>query len=163
VSEVFSFTREAVEEAWKMKTLQFVLLIILAVKTLSSPSGAPDLQAVCDNLTPGHGVAGQEDPSPFSLVISQTTAKGGETIRVEIQSSDGRTFRGFYIQARTNAAEFQMIGEFLEDESEASPFNFRSCGTGVNNAVTHANKDDKSSISFNWRAPENFVGTFSFQ
>lgn len=152
------------EEARKMKALRIFLFVSLTAKlAMSSPSGAPATQAVCDSLTPGHEVDSQQGPSPFSLVISPTTVKGGDIIKVEIQSSDGRTFRGFYIQARTTEAEFQVLGEFLEDENETTPFNFRSCGGRANNAVTHFSRDDKSSIRFSWKAPQNFVGTMNFQ
>jgi Reeler domain len=147
-----------------MKTLWlFLFFLSLAVSSTCSPNGAPATQAICDSLTPGHGVDSQAGPSPFSLVISPTSVKGGETVKVEIQSSDSRTFRGFYIQARTTEEQFQVIGEFLEDDSEENPFNFRSCGSGTNNAVTHASRVDKTSISFTWKAPQNFIGTFKFQ
>jgi Reeler domain len=146
-----------------MESLHILLHLALISSTFCSPNGAPATQAVCDSLTPGHGFESQKDPSPFSLIISSNSVKGGETIKIVIQSSESKTFRGFYVQARTTGQQYQFIGEFLEDESGENPFNFRSCGSGTNNAVTHANREDKTSISFHWKAPQNFVGEVNFQ
>lgn len=146
-----------------MKLLSALIVISFAVtKCLASPNGAPP--AACESMTPGHGFEAQTTISPYQLRTQQKAVKGGETVTVEIISTvAGRSFKGFLLQARTEGDDYEIVGEFLENEDEPMPFNFRNCSTGIRNAVTHSNNDPKDRISFIWRAPENFEGPVRFR
>lgn len=146
-----------------MKILSALIVISFSVtKCYASPSGAPP--AACDSMTPGHGFDPQTTISPYQLSVSQRSVKGGETVTVEIFSTvSGESFKGFLLQARTEGDDYEIVGEFLENEDEATPFNFRNCSTGIRNAVTHANNNPKDRMSFIWRAPENFEGPVRFR
>lgn len=150
------------EYCFNMKLL--ILILSFAINCLASPNGAPALQSVCDDLTPNHGVAAQESVGPYSLIVaSPSKIKGGETIRIEIQAATGKSFKGFFLLTRTNEAEFRVLGEFLADEDEATPFNFRDCSGHTRNAVTHFNNELKEKISLKWKAPLNFEGSIHFR
>lgn len=145
-----------------MKLFSALIVISLAVaKCLTSPNGAP--AEACESMTPGHGVEAQTTISPYQLRVLQKTAKGGETVNVEIFSTNGDSFKGFLLQARTEGDDYEIVGEFLENEDEATPFSFRNCSTGIRNAVTHFNNSPKEKMSFIWRAPENFEGPVRFR
>lgn len=146
-----------------MKLLLALIVISFAVaKCLATPNGAPP--AACESMTPSHGFEAQTTISPYQLRTMQKTVKGGETITVEIFSTVvGESFKGFLLQARTESVDYEIVGEFLENEDEATPFSFRNCSTGIRNAVTHSNNDPKDRISFIWRAPENFEGPVRFR
>lgn len=146
-----------------MKTLPTLIVISFVVaKCLASPNGAPP--AACDHMTPGHGVEAQDTISPYHLSVSERNVKGGETITVDIFSTvAGERFKGFLLQARTEGDDYEIIGEFLENEDEATPFSFRNCSTGLRNAVTHSENSLKDRISLIWRAPENFEGPVRFR
>lgn len=146
-----------------MKSIIILILVTLAVGTLGHGAGAPATQAVCESLAPDHGVGAQQGPSPFSIVASHNTARPGETIKITLTTSGGRSFRGFYVQARSIGADFQVLGQFESYASENSPFHFRNCREGVNNSVTHANNQNKQNMSFLWRVPANFRGQMRFQ
>lgn len=146
-----------------MKILLALIVISFgATICLASPNGAPP--AACDNMTPGHGVEAQTTISPYQLRVLQRSVKGGETVTVEIFSTvAGESFKGFLLQARTEGDDYEVVGEFLENEDEATPFSFRNCSTGIRNAVTHSNNNAKDQMSFIWRAPENFEGPVRFR
>lgn len=141
--------------------LIFLLLLIFAVSCMSFPTGAPASQSVCDSMTPNHaGALPQESASPYQLVVSSNSIKSGEILTVEIQANDERSFKGFLLMARTNTEN--IVGEFMQDENELLPFNFRDCSGENHNAVTHSNNDLKNKISFKWRAPEISDGIVHF-
>lgn len=139
----------------------FLLFVALARSCFSYPSGAP--LTTCESLTPIHNVSSQESDFPYNLKVSSSEVKGGESVLVELQAEGDLTFKGFLIQARSEVENWEILGEFFDDESNETPFNYRDCLTGVNNAVTHADNDTKQQASFYWRAPENFEGTIRFQ
>ena len=139
---------------------EILILLTLVAYSVGSPVGAP--AAACLSMTPNHGVEAQTSESPYRLSVSETAVKGGEIIKVELLAQPENSFKGFLIQARTSGSEFQIVGEFLEDEDEATPFNFRDCASGTHNAVTHFSRDLKDKISFKWKAPENFEGSIQF-
>lgn len=144
-----------------MKDILSFFLLTFVGRCLAYPSGAP--AGVCDSLMPNHGQDPQDSISPFHLITSATSLESGETLRIQIQADDGISFKGFFLQARTNEEEYQIVGEFLEDEEETTPFNFRNCSDGFQNAVTHFDNQDKTKISFSWKAPQNFDGSIHFQ
>lgn len=140
------------------------LLSLIVVSCRGSPNGAPATQAVCDQMTPNHGVAAQESASPFRLEVSSTSVKSGEILSVQIISDEGRSFKGFYLKALTNDPENpEVVGEFEADEDESTPFNFRDCSEKTRNAVTHASRDLKSKINFKWKSPISFGGSVHFK
>lgn len=143
--------------------LQTLIVISFVVaECLALPNGAP--ATACDHMTPGHGVQAQDTISPYQLRVSEKSVKGGETITVEIFSTViGETFQGFLLQARTEGDDYEIVGEFLENEDESTLFNWRNCSTGLRNAVTHSDTSGKEQISFIWRAPENFEGPVRFR
>lgn len=144
-----------------MNFVLFLVILNLAASCIASPGGAP--QSACDHMTPGHDVTAQEGESPFNIVVSKLSVEGGEIIDVEIQTTEEKFFKGFLLMARTNEETYRVLGEFLAHEDEETPFNFRTCREGENNAVTHFNNNLKEKIKFKWRAPEGFAGTVRFR
>lgn len=160
---VFQFSSNLRELQFDMKLILCFLVCFSLRNIHSSPNGAPELQSVCESMTPGHPAEPQTSRSPFNIAVSKISVKGGETIQVELESTDGRDFKGFYLQARTTSGQTQIVGEFLAAQGEQTPFNFRNCGSNSRNAVTHFDNQPKQRIAFDWRAPEDFEGTIIFQ
>ena len=146
-----------------MKSL-LILFLGFSIKIIfASPNGAPDLQSICDSMMPGHVVDAQKSVSPFHLMASKTFAEGGELIQIEIEPDDGRSFKGFYLQARTKENTPRIVGEFSAVEGGQTSFNFRNCGLESHSTVTHADNQLKQKVTFNWRAPDDFEGVIVFQ
>lgn len=145
--------------------MKILLLVIVIFLTMCSayPNGGPGTEAICNSMTPGHGVAAQETESPFRILTSISSAIGGDLVDVEIQSDEGRFFKGFYLTARTNEEAFRVVGQFLESSGDETPFNLRDCLDGIQNTATHFNNTNKDKISFKWKAPENFEGQVHFR
>jgi len=132
-----------------------IVLFALVAQVLSYPNGPSNL--ACVTMTPNHGgAAAQTTTSPYQVTVSSQSVKAGETLTVTI---GGSAFKGFFMQARTNEEDYQIVGEFLSADID---FNLRNC-TNTFDGVTHASNVDKTSISFQWKAPEYFIGTIHFQ
>lgn len=144
-----------------MKLLLLVLGFTVNV-IFAFPYDAPDSQTICDLMTPSHSAAPQTSASPFHLVVSKAFAEGGEIIQVEIKPDEGRSFKGFCIQAWSKENPPQVVGEFLAVEGEQTPFNFRRYGVENSNAVTHFDNKLMQNVVFDWRAPD-FEGAVTFQ
>lgn len=117
--------------------------------------------AACVTLTPNHGASPQTSTSPYQIIPLKLMVENGESIQVEIKSNEGATFKGFFLQMRTNAEDHEIIGEFLDSEN-GSEFNFRNC-TEQRDSVTHSNPTQKSKIIFQWKAPMGYIGFAHFQ
>lgn len=139
-----------------------VLVLSLILKCSAFPDGAPASEELCGTLLPSHGVSAQTSASPFKIIVSSTSIDGGEIIDVEIRADAGRSFKGFYLIARTLQGAGRDLGEFLLSEDEPNEFKLRQCGNGFNNAVTHVNRDLKERISFKWLSPKTFEGKVVF-
>lgn len=147
--------------------MKFFLLCLIALsfKVLNSnasPSGAPQRDDVCTDMLPrhGNGTEPQTLPAPFELIVSDVDIKGGERLRITIKNSGSATFKGFLLQARTDERN-EITGEFYEI-IQSEPFNFRNCALKSHNCVTHANRDPKENVTFEWKAPYDFGGKIYF-
>ncbi|CRL04023.1 CLUMA_CG017141, isoform A [Clunio marinus] len=127
--------------------------------SLALPNGAPE--SACATMTPQHGVEPQTSESPFRIVVPKSNINGGEIIDVTIEVDPGRTFKGFFINAKTIEDEPRVVGEFLGNDQEAISYNFRNCG-GTSNTATHSENELKSGITLKWKAPENYQGSIRF-
>lgn len=145
-----------------MKIFFFVIVIFLTMCS-AYPGGGPGSVEICNSMIPGHGFAAQEIESPFQISTSASSAIGGDLVDVEIQSDEGRFFKGFYLTARTNEETFRVVGQFLESSGDETPFNLRDCLDGIQNTATQFNNTNKDKISFKWKAPENFEGQVHFR
>lgn len=120
--------------------------------------------STCSSMSVSHdSFIAQEGECPFHILVSKTFVKVGELLKVVIQADEGRSFRGFHLQARSKVDGTKIIGEFLEDEKEKEKFKFRDCEAETHNAVTHSSNDLKQKISFKWKAPVNFEGEVNFR
>lgn len=144
-----------------MKISAFILLVFI-LKCSAYSTGAPDNPELCTILLPSHNVAPQTTTSPFHIIVSSSSIDGGESIDVEIRADPGRTFKGFYMIARTVEGLGTDLGEFVANDNETMNFQFRQCGSGFNNAVTHRNNSLKENISFKWISPTTFDGKIEF-
>lgn len=146
-----------------MKLIFVLVLATLAVESLGHANGAPDTADVCESMMPAHGLGPQQSPSPFRIFVSHRTARPGDEIKVELEAPAGRSFRGFYVQARSTNAAFQILGNFVSYGNDQTPLNFGNCRGGSSNSVTHANNANKQLTSVIWRVPSGFSGTIRFQ
>ncbi|XP_064604377.1 ferric-chelate reductase 1-like [Liolophura sinensis] len=142
------------------------LAFIIAVVTLgialpsafAYPGGAP-IQA-CSGMLPYHGQSSaQRTPPPFSVTTSSNTYNGRSKITVSLNAPCGNFFKGFMLQARR--------AEFDQDQNEAlgsfnAPSGSRIVTCGSSQAVTHTERTQKSSVSFEWTAPAQSSGHVVF-
>lgn len=142
----------------KMKLLR-LLLVTFVLKYCSHFDGA--LASDC-SLWASQNLVVQENADPFLILLSKTSAMGGEIIKVDIQAVEGKSFKGFHLQAQSKEDGTQILGKFIEDEGEQKSFTFSDCGTKTHAAVTNSSNHVNQKISFKWKAPENFEGEVNF-
>lgn len=65
--------------SWIKFQMKCVLaLCALVAATVAFPDGAPE--STCGDMLPQHGQPGQNSPSPYTLKLSKSAIKAGETI-----------------------------------------------------------------------------------
>ena len=74
---------------------------------------------------------------------------------VELKPTGSATFIGFLLEARS-VEDDSIIGSFVTVNNDGKYVN---CGNKPQTAVTHVNKDPKSSVQVKWTAPSDFVGS----
>ncbi|XP_046652027.1 putative defense protein 3 [Daphnia pulicaria] len=125
-----------------------------------SSSGSP-VQA-CVDMVPDHHVDAQTSASPFVTTPSVTSAGNDSTITLTLAPvKTGIAFKGFLIMGFNNANHTEgPIGSF----SSISNGQIIDCpGGSPKNAATHSNSDNKTSVTVDWTAPAQFVGTVLFK
>lgn len=139
-----------------------VYAISLLHVAFSSPSGAPT--AACSTMLPNHGVGAQTTDSPYKIVVSSKNIKNDDYLDVKIESvNEVDQFRGFILRALNR--DDKVIGMF--SASPAATYKILNCSQITESSawsfVTHANNQDKNSLSFQWRAPADFTGDIRFK
>ncbi|KAK6166008.1 hypothetical protein SNE40_022801 [Patella caerulea] len=136
--------------------LMTCLLIIVPVVTINGYStGAP--KGACKNLMPNHeGAVAQTTTSPYSISVSSTTYKPGETITVTVK---GELFKGLILQARSSSDDTTPIGTFTIPSTNTKT---TKC-TSDSDTWTHSNSTNKREGSANWTAPSTNMGDITFR
>lgn len=138
-----------------MAALIVILIGSLVAMVTSYPTGAP--AGVCTSMTPNHNPSSGSDSSIFTVSAATTMYGPGDEITVNISTS-GAAFRGFLIQAR-KAGETTPYGTFKTPSASTKLLQCSAAG----DAWTHSNRDDKTSVTATWTAPDSDMGTIAFQ
>ena len=144
----------------KMIRVVVCLFLILLMIENSQQFGRGSPVSRCENMLPSHqGAVPQTTPSPYKIVLKETSIGNGQRMSVELKAlENGRKFRGFLLQART--IDGRIIGQFQPNDE--IDFNFLECN-GFRTAVTNSNNNEDSSLTFEWAAPMEFTGKIRFQ
>merc|ERR1711893_374871 len=87
------------------KTVMLVFAVLsLCVVVRALPGGAPE--QACGDLVPQHGASPQGSNPPYRISVE----KDGRDFLVSVESSNGRPFRGFILQARDENE--RVVGHF---------------------------------------------------
>ena len=123
---------------------KFILILaalsaILIKGTSPYSMGAPD--QACKRMTPGHGFDPQDgDPLVVLEMSSRDDLAPGGHVDVRLVATDSSTtFKGFILQARSDAED--PVGNFESEEAS-----FMTCGKGIHNSLTHRNSQPKTAI-----------------
>jgi hypothetical protein len=135
-----------------------LVISVMIQNSLQWPHGVPVSR--CVTLYPSHGgTASQTTPSPYEIIPKENRVQPGGKLEVEIRATvEGLTFRGFMLQART--PEGVILGQMQQHEN--IEHNLMDCN-GFNTTVANANRNDHSSLTFEWAAPVKYTGTVIFQ
>lgn len=117
--------------------IQIAHLLLLVNFVYSFPNGAPLSQ--CGNMMPGHHSMPIQTPSPFSIRV---TADQARSLSVTIVSENPLHFKGFLIEARTDAQKYEAIGTWMTNVRKTKTIN---CFGRSHSAVTHNLHDDDES------------------
>lgn len=125
--------------------LCLTLIGVFATRVSGYAGGAPNSEAICQDLTPKHGVDAQSSASPYKLTLDKTEVKPGQEVKLTI-SGNGVTFKGFLVQGRKVGSEgpSSPVGKFIavQNAGESQPLN---CGNIVGSSITHTNNKEKTS------------------
>ncbi|OCT82923.1 hypothetical protein XELAEV_18025458mg [Xenopus laevis] len=126
-----------------------ILLTICSLHVSAYPSGK--VEASCNTMVPGHGVAAQTSASPYTLDVSSTTYEDEQSITVTLRNTSlVPPFKGFMIQARAVGDGNNIaLGTFTVSNSAAQTL---QCST-ANSAVSHTSAAEKTAIQVTWMGP----------
>lgn len=109
-------------------------------------------------MKPHHNEALPQNSSHFKITINPSNVQPGAAVTVRLESLDGTTFKGFFVQGR-NAIDDTIVGTFDEtDEIQAI-----ACFEKPHSGATHKNNTIKNSLALTWRAPAEFQGNVKFK
>jgi len=139
-----------------------VQILALVSHVFSFPGGAPLKH--CGDMLPGHHAMPIDSTSPFSL----SAKLDEERVKVTIVSESGHHFKGFLLEARTDANKEEAIGAW---ETKVTNTKTLDCFDSEDSAVTHHIDDDDhddhdddrehhhkhfQNITFTWWPPVEF-------
>ncbi|CAH0598361.1 unnamed protein product [Chrysodeixis includens] len=139
-----------------------VLLVLLAQRTEQYGSGAPS--TACTDQLPRHeSIAPQTSTPPYLILTSSAQVRQGDTIQVTVGSPAGAPLPigGFIMQARSIQNPDIIVGKFVSVPDPAST-HMTTC-TNENDTVTHSSPADKPAMTFQWQAPNDFLGGVEFR
>ncbi|ESP00377.1 hypothetical protein LOTGIDRAFT_66392, partial [Lottia gigantea] len=117
-------------------------------------NGAP--AKACVTQMPGHSVAAQTTPNPYTIVVSATTYNYSNPQPITVTG----TFKGLLLQARSTGSSTAPIGMFSSPPADTKVFN---CTTTAD-SWTHANTNDKTGTTIiTWTPPSINAGDIVFQ
>ncbi|XP_071846866.1 putative ferric-chelate reductase 1 [Apostichopus japonicus] len=148
-----------------METIRLVLVLVGFIGVCQGyGSGAPPV--ACEDMTPGHVLNGNDsiplspsdEPSPFTVTVSEVEFGQGGQVEVTIQGSVN--FAGFLLQARQDG-EDEPVGTFSD---LASDMKFVECSaTYTEAAVTHTNSNPfDGDVTVTWTAPSTQIADVTF-
>ncbi|KAL8591600.1 hypothetical protein ACOMHN_030486 [Nucella lapillus] len=124
-------------------------------------SGGPPPSA-CLSLFPLHGVEKQTGPSPYRMLMSSSTYLPDQTLTLTVVSTGGRQFMGYQVtahRARSSGNHQQFVGTFTATEASSQTMD---CLRTPRSMVTHKNASLKTSVIFDWTAPNMNLGDLQF-
>ncbi|XP_065209987.1 putative ferric-chelate reductase 1 homolog [Planococcus citri] len=137
-----------------IKMVPVILLFISAIHLSNGfKAGAPPLS--CKTMTPGHGVAPQTSPAPYSITIVQTDPDGSTRARISATASN--FFTGFLLTTKSQSPE--SPGTFIAVPDDSAIMN---CGQDKDAAVTHRSNSKKQSVEVDWKPLAGFEGSVTF-
>ncbi|XP_026777771.3 putative defense protein Hdd11 [Pangasianodon hypophthalmus] len=108
-------------------------------------TGAP--AGRCVDMTPGHNVPPQSSPSPYTIVVSNTTFSTNQAIKVRIQ---GPVYAGLLLQARSGS-NTEAVGTWGVPPPNTQHL---ACSGRDQSAITHSNRNSKNNdTTYTWNPP----------
>lgn len=133
------------------------ILTALVTRTEQYGSGAPP--SACTDQKPIHpGVQELLEPHPYQIVTSASQVRQNDVISVTITSNIGGP-NGFLLQAR-KIQDGTTFGTFTKHPVEITK---RISCVNENDTVTHTSPNSKPALTFEWKAPTNYLGAFEFR
>ncbi|XP_065905952.1 putative ferric-chelate reductase 1 [Dysidea avara] len=146
----------------KIQVYLFVTTLLCTVPgLLARGTGAPP--EACTSMMPNHGVNSQPENIGYYLISDAINSYNpGQQYLVQLRA-DSDTFRGFFIQARTESNQESTAGIVgVWTPLNTTMTRTATCNGMDGDAVTHSSPVGKRSQFFMWRAPDNNVGRIHF-
>ncbi|XP_022093821.1 putative defense protein Hdd11 [Acanthaster planci] len=146
-----------------------ILLLCVMPAALGYTSGPPvsSNDNLCTDMVPdGHNggvsLATDQASPPYAITTSTREYYAGAFVRVTITGSDSNRFTGFFIQARR--ADTSQDNDVAVGTFSGIPANTQllMCHGVANSAWGHSNKDERSSVTATWNAPNQDEGPVEF-
>lgn len=125
-------------------------------------SGAPS--AACVDQTPRHeSIQPQSSTPPYMILTSSAQVRQGDILNVTVGSPAGAPLPigGFILQARQIQNPDVIVGTFV-GLPDPHRVHMTTC-SNANDTVTHSSPEDKPAMTFQWRAPTDFLGGVEFR
>ncbi|XP_071943964.1 putative defense protein Hdd11 [Antedon mediterranea] len=126
-----------------------ILSACLLSVALTLPTGPPE--SACNDMIPQHGDATVSGEPPYAVTIGSMKYATGSPVQVTVATTNGTSFRGFFVQARVNDADFvtnPALGMF-SDYPELTG-GVECTADNANSAWGHKDNNDKMSVVATW-------------
>ena len=166
-----TFTLCNMEQNMKFKIYRAIAMVLAISRTgCAFPSGAPDelhelvtvknltIKNTCIKMNPSvsgtHKGGEQNTTVPFKLTVDKSVVSGNEIVTIMIVQKENyanSTFKGVLVEG-LNQESGEILGDFVVtgDDSYVKPM---TCYGSLGSAITHKNKNEKSSLTLKWKAP----------
>ncbi|RVE45028.1 hypothetical protein evm_010346 [Chilo suppressalis] len=140
----------------------FLTILVIIKSSEQHGSGAPS--GACQDQMPRHStVLPQSSVPPYIIVPSSAQVRQGDAVNVTIGSPAGAPLPigGFILQARSIQNPDTIVGRFVSVPDPAIT-HLVTCSS-ANDTATHSNPQEKPALTFQWRAPNDFLGGVEFR
>ncbi|XP_071946215.1 putative defense protein isoform X2 [Antedon mediterranea] len=142
-----------------------VLIFSACLSMAFARSTGPPTDA-CTDMIPQHGGLTVSGEPPYAVNIGSMKYATGSPVQVTVATTNGTSFRGFFVQARVNDTDFvtnPALGMFSNYPEQTGGV---ECTTdNANSAWGHTNNNDKTSVMATWTydGPCEDVGDLAFR
>nr|XP_050024024.1 defense protein l(2)34Fc-like [Dermacentor andersoni] len=130
-----------------MSLRHLFFLVVLSRGAVCHPDGAP--VEACREMRPNHGPDAKESTDKGNLKLT-ATPHDKRSAKVTLEG----TFKGFLIKAVDSNGT--VVGNFTPDMPDIAKGT--KCDGHNNSAITHTNREEKSSVPVTWTASDNYKG-----
>lgn len=140
-----------------------VFIILINIRNVRGhPNGAPP--RLCEKMLPDHGEQSMTSAMPFEISLDRKFVRGDNKLTIKVKSKDPSryTLAGVLFIMKQPNNKLQSFGTFDPTKS-GDDLKTVECFGKQGSGITHTNPSKKSSLMFEWTAPNVPSGDYELQ